>query len=101
MEMSEPRGQLRKEHLTFPGCSHFRRLDDNHEKCQSCMYVGALGCTRLSRCHFCAAWTSSMWDAEERNRQATVKRCIRKKDKKASASSTGKPTVVSVYMVPY
>ena len=89
--MSEPRGQLRKEHLTFPGCSHFRRLDDNHEKCQSCMYGGAPGCTRLSRCHFCADWTSSMWDAEEKNRQAAVKRCIRKKDKKASASSTGEP----------
>ena len=43
MEMSEPRGQLRKEHPTFPGCSHFRRLDDNHEKCQSCMYGGASG----------------------------------------------------------
>ena len=90
--MSEPRGQLRKEHLTFPGCSHFRRLDDNHEKCQSCMYGGAPGCTRVSRCHFCADWTSSMWDAEERNRQAAVKRRIRKKDKKASASSTGEPT---------
>ena len=89
--MSEPRGQLRKEHLTFPGCSHFRRLDDNHEKCQSCMYGGAPGCTRLSRCHFCADWTSSMWDAEEKNRQAAVKRRIRKKDKKASASSTGEP----------
>ena len=89
--MSEPRGQLRKEHLTFPGCSLFRRLDDNHEKCQSCMYGGAPGCTRLSRCHFCADWTSSMWDAEERNRQAAVKRCIRKKDMKASASSTGEP----------
>ena len=90
--MSEPHGQLRKEHLTFPGCSHFRRLDDNHEKCQSCMYGGAPGCTKLSRCHFCADWTSSMWDAEERNRQAAVKRRIRKKDKKASASSTGEPT---------
>ena len=89
--MSEPRGQLRKEHLTFPGCSHFRRLDDNHEKCQSCMYGGAPGCTRLSRCHFCADWTSSMWDAEEKNRKAAVKRRIRKKDKKASASSTGEP----------
>ena len=89
--MAEPRGQLRKEHLTFPGCSHFRRLDDNHEKCQSCMYGGAPGCTRLSRCHFCADWTSSMWDAEEKNRQAAVKRRIRKKDKKASASSTGEP----------
>ena len=89
--MSEPRGQLRKEHLTFPGCSHFRRLDDNHEKCQSCMYGGAPGCTRLSRCHFCADWTTSMWDAEEKNRQAAVKRRIRKKDKKASASSTGEP----------
>ena len=89
--MSEPRGQLRKEHLTFPGCSHFRRLDDKNEKCQSCMYGGAPGCTRLSRCHFCADWTSSMWDAEEKNRQAAVKRRIRKKDKKASASSTGEP----------
>ena len=89
--MSEPRGQLRKEHLTFPGCSHFRRLDDNHEKCQSCMYGGAPGCTRLSGCHFCADWMSSMWDAEEKNRQAAVKRRIRKKDKKASASSTGEP----------
>ena len=89
--MSEPRGQLRKEHLTFPGCSHFRRLDDNHEICQSCMYGGAPGCTRLSRCHFCADWTSSMWDAEEKNRQAAVKRRIRKKDKKASVSSTGEP----------
>ena len=59
VEMLEPCGQLRKEHLTFPGCSHFRRLDDNHEKCQSCMYGGAPGCTRLSRCHFCADWTSS------------------------------------------
>ena len=52
---------------------------------------GAPGCTRLSRCHFCADWTSSMWDAEEKNRQAAVKRRIRKKDKKASASSTGEP----------
>ena len=92
MEMSEPCGQLCKERLTFPGCSHFRRLDDNHEKCQSCMYGGAPGCTRLSRCHFCADWTSSMWDAEERNRQAAVKRRIRKKHKKACASSTGEPT---------
>ena len=33
-----------------------------------------------------------MWDAEERNRQAAVKRRIQKKDKKASASSTGKTT---------
>ena len=56
------------------------------------MYGGAPGCTRLSRCHFCADWTSSMWDAEERNRQAAVKRRIPKKDKKASASSTGEPT---------
>ena len=89
--MSEPRRQLCKEHLTFPGCSHFHRLDDNHDKCQSCMYGGAPGCTRLSRCHFCADRTSSMWDAEERNRQAAVKRRIRKKDKKASAPSTCEP----------
>ena len=47
MEMSEPRGQLRKEHLTFPGCSHFRRLDDNLENVSpACMGVlrDVLGC---------------------------------------------------------
>ena len=87
VEMPESREQLCKEHLTFPGCSHFRRLDDNHEEFQSCMYGGAPGCTRLSRCQFCADWTLSMWDAEERNRQVAVKRRIRKKDKKTSASS--------------
>ena len=54
--------------------------------------MGVLRDTRLSRCHFCADWTSSMWDAEERNRQAAMKRRIRKKDKKASTSSTGEPT---------
>ena len=92
VEMPESREQLCKEHLTFPGCSHFRRLDDNHEEFQSCMYGGAPGCTRLSRCQFCADWTLSMWDAEERNRQVAVKRRIRKKDKKTSASSRGEAT---------
>ena len=87
--MSEPRGICARSIWLSWGAPIF--ADWMIIKCQSCICGGAPGCTRLSRCHFCADWTSSMWDAEERNKQAVVKRCIREKGKKTSASSTGKP----------
>ena len=69
-------------------CPHFRRLTDNHPKCQSCIFgVGKTGCSRNNTCDFCVAWTDDMWDIEEESRERSAKRRKSRSKKKASVSS--------------
>ena len=92
-KISEPCAQLRRQHLlTFPKCSHFHRLCDNHLKCQRCHYGAGLQAAPDSpHVKFCADWMSGMWDLEQTVQQAVVKYRSRKKGKKSSSSSIGVP----------
>ena len=43
--------------LKFPGCTHFRRRNDNHYRCQQCrLNEGLALCTEDSPCEICKDW---------------------------------------------
>ena len=72
----------------FPGCSHFRRRNDNHLHCQQCrLNEGQLLCTRDSPCLVCKDWLPEAWAAQAKaNAQKTPRKAAAaaKAAKKAS-----------------
>ena len=48
----------------FPGCSHFRRRRDLHQKCQGCRTKeGGKICSRTDTCAVCHSWSPREWEA--------------------------------------
>ena len=62
----------------FPECSHFRRRNDNHRRCQQCRLSDGLPlCTQDSPCLVCQDWLPEAWMAHakataQRNRRKTA-----------------------------
>ena len=63
--------------LKFPGCSHYRRLSDNHFRCQQCRFnEGLTLCTQGAPCDVCKDWLRKAWQALERAVQLKRKRKV-------------------------
>ena len=63
--------------LKFPGCSHYRRLSDNHFRCQQCrLNEGLTLCTQEAPCDVCKDWLPKAWQALERAVQQKRKRKV-------------------------
>ena len=68
----------------FPECSHFRRRNDNHRRCQQCRLNDGLPlCTRDSPCLVCKDWLPEAWTAQAK---ATAQRNRRKATAAAKAA---------------
>ena len=68
----------------FPECSHFRRRNDNHRRCQQCrLNVGLPLCTQDSPCLVCQDWLPEAWKAHAK---ATAQRNRRKAAAAAKAA---------------
>ena len=53
--------------LKFPGCTHYRRHNDNHYRCQQCrLNEGLKLCTEDSPCEVCKDWLPEAWLAQEK-----------------------------------
>ena len=49
----------------FPECSHFRRRNDNHRRCQQCrLNDGQPLCTQDRPCLVCKDWLPEAWTAQ-------------------------------------
>ena len=72
----------------FPGCSHFRRRNDNHFRCQQCrLNEGLTLCTQDRPCLVCKDWLPEAWAAQAKaNAQKTRRKAAAgaKAAKKAS-----------------
>ena len=64
-ERSRDRSSPAESQPKFPGCSHFRRRNDNHFRCQQCrLNEGQSLCTQDSPCLVCKAWLPEAWVAQ-------------------------------------
>ena len=66
----------------FPECSHFRRRNDNHRRCQQCRLNDGLPlCAQDRPCLVCKDWLPEAWTAQAK---ATAQKNGRKAAAKAS-----------------
>ena len=85
-ERSRDRSSSTESHPKFPECSHFRRRNDNHRRCQQCRLNDGLPlCTQDSPCLVCQDWLPEAWTAQakataQRNRRkaAAAAKAVRK-----------------------
>ena len=74
-ERSRDRSSSTESQPKFPECSHFRRRNDNHRRCQQCRLNDGLPlCTQDSPCLVCQDWLPEAWTAQakaiaQRNRR--------------------------------
>ena len=74
-ERSHDRSSSTESQPKFPECSHFRRRNDNHRRCQQCRLNDGLPlCTQDSPCLVCQDWLPEAWTAQakaiaQRNRR--------------------------------
>ena len=84
-ERSRDRSSSAESQPKFPGCSHFRRRNDNHFRCQQCrLNEGQSLCTQDSPCLACKDWLPEAWVAQtkanaQRNRCKAVARLQRRR----------------------
>ena len=87
-ERSRDRSLSAESQPKFPGCSHFRRRNDNHLRCQQCrLNEGQPLCTQDRPCLACKDWLPEAWAAQakanaQRNRRKAA--AAAKAAKKAS-----------------
>ena len=76
----------------FPGCSHFRRRNDNHYRCQQCwLNEGLTLCTQDRPCSACKDWLPEAWEAQAKANAKKTRRkaaAAAKAVKKASERET-------------
>ena len=76
----------------FPGCSHFRRRNDNHYRCQQCRLNEGLTLSTQDRpCSACKDWLPEAWEAQAKARAQKTRRkaaAAAKAAKKASERET-------------
>ena len=70
-KMAEPKSRDRssstESQLKFLGCTHYRRRNDNHYRCQQCrLNEGLTLCTEDSPCEVCKDWLPEAWQAQEK-----------------------------------
>ena len=64
-ERSHDRSSSTESQPKFPECSHFRRRNDNHRRCQQCRLNDGLPlCTPDSPCLVCKDWLPEAWIAQ-------------------------------------
>ena len=64
-ERSRDRSSSTESQPKFPECSHFRRRNDNHRRCQQCRLNDGLPlCTQDSPCLVCQDWLPEAWTAQ-------------------------------------
>ena len=74
-ERSRDRSSSTESQPKFPECSHFRRRNDNHRRCQPCRLNDGLPlCTQDSPCLMCQDWLPEAWTVQakaiaQRNRR--------------------------------
>ena len=79
--ISRDRSSSAESQLKFPGCTHFRRRNDNHYGCQQCrLNKGLTLCTEDSPCDICKDGLPEAW-------QAQAKANEQKKRRKAAAAA--------------
>ena len=87
-ERSRDRFSSAESQPKFSGCSHFRRRNDNHLRCQQCrLNEGQSLCTQDSPCLVCKDWLPEAWAAQAKaNAQKTRRKAATaaKAAKKAS-----------------
>ena len=84
-ERSRDRSSSNESQPKFPECSHFRRRNDNHRRCQQCrLNVGLPLCTQDSPCLVCQDWLPEAWTAHAK---ATAQRNRRKAAAAAKAAT--------------
>ena len=83
-ERSRDRSSSTESQPKFPECSHFRRRNDNHRRCQQCRLKDGLPlCTQDSPCLVCQDWLPEAWTAQakaiaQRNRRKAAAFAARK-----------------------
>ena len=87
-KMAEPKSRDRssstESQLKFLGCTHYRRCNDNHYRCQQCrLNEGLTLCTEDSPCEVCKDWLPEAWQAQEK---ANEQKCKRKAAAAAKAA---------------
>ena len=83
-ERSRDRSSSNESQPKFPECSHFRRRNDNHRRCQQCrLNVGLPLYTQDSPCLVCQDWLPEAWTAHAK---ATAQRNRRKAAAAAKAA---------------
>ena len=87
-ERSHDRSSSVESQPKFPGCSHFRRRNNNHLRCQQCrLNEGQPLCTQDRPCLVCKDWLPEAWAAQAKaNAQKTRRKAAAaaKAAKKAS-----------------
>ena len=64
-ERSRDRSSSTESQPKFPECSHFRRRNDNHRRCQQCHLNDGLPlCTQDRPCLVCKDWLPEAWTAQ-------------------------------------
>ena len=62
---SRDRSSSTESQLKFLGCTHYRRHNDNHYRCQQCrLNEGLTLCTEDSPCEICKDWLPKAWQAQ-------------------------------------
>ena len=83
-ERSRDRSSSTESQPKFPECSHFRRRNDNHRRCQQCRLNDGLPlCTQDSPCLVCKDWLPEAWTTQAK---ATAQRNRRKAPAGAKAA---------------
>ena len=78
---SRDRSSSAESQLKFPGCTHFRRRNDNHFRCQQCrLNEGLTLCTEDSPCDICKDWLPEASEAQAKANE-------QKKRRKAAAAA--------------
>ena len=90
-ERSRDRSSSAESQPKFPGCSHFRRRNDNHLRCQQCrLNEGQSLCTQDSPCLVCKDWLPEAWAAQAK---ANAQRNRRKAAATAKAATKAEETM--------
>ena len=77
---SRDRSSSAESQLKFPGCTHFRRRNDNHFRCQQCrLNEGLTLCTEDSPCDICKDWLPEAWQAQAKANEQKKQRKVAKK----------------------
>ena len=91
-EWSRDRSSSSESQPKFPGCSHIRRRNDNHYRCQQCrMNEGLTLCTQVKPCFVCKDWLPEACEAQAKASAQKTRRkatAAAKAAKKASERET-------------
>ena len=88
-ERSRDRSSSAESQPKFPGCSHFRRRNDNHYRCQQCrLNEGLTLCTLDRPCTAFKDWLPEAWEAQAKANTQKTRRKAAAAAKKASELET-------------